>query len=170
MPISFDTDICLVSVKLGGTGRHEVALFLEDPESPYPQKLINWAKVDVANTFIYLCSITFPKLAITWFYVGIFTARRYRVAGYVTTGMIVATALGGILCSFFICRPFAYLWDPTIEGGKCGDVVGGYRYSGFPNVVTDVILLVLPLPSLYRLHVDLSVKIGLFITFLIGSA
>ena len=44
-----------------------------------------------------------------------------------------------------------------------------YRVIGFPNLLSDVVLLILPLPAIAKLHVDIGVKIGLFITFLSGS-
>lgn len=38
------------------------------------------------------------------------------------------------------------------------------------NAVTDFILLVLPMPILWRLHISLSKKVQLIVMFTLGSA
>ncbi|KAF2464529.1 uncharacterized protein BDR25DRAFT_155204, partial [Lindgomyces ingoldianus] len=117
----------------------------------------------------YTQSIMFPKLSILCLYMKIFTRRRYRTAAYATGLIILLTGLTMIIADFTMCRPFAYFWDKTIPGGKCVNLMAAYRYIGIPNLITDVLLLVLPLPAIYKLHVGLGVKIGLFATFISGS-
>lgn len=43
------------------------------------------------------------------------------------------------------------------------------RWSTLPNILTDVIMLILPLPSIWNLQLRTPLKIGLTITFLTGS-
>jgi hypothetical protein len=44
-----------------------------------------------------------------------------------------------------------------------------FRYGSIPNLVTDVVVLILPLPLVWGLHVSSKEKIGLLVTFLLGS-
>jgi hypothetical protein len=44
-----------------------------------------------------------------------------------------------------------------------------FRYGSIPNIVTDVVMLILPMPLIWGLHVSTKVKIGLLVTFLLGS-
>jgi hypothetical protein len=44
-----------------------------------------------------------------------------------------------------------------------------FRYGSIPNIVTDVMMLILPMPLIWSLHVSPKVKIGLLVTFLLGS-
>jgi hypothetical protein len=153
-------------VKNGGAGRHIEYLLLTDPN-----KIIYRTKLDKVLEYTYLTSVLFPKLAIVALYLRIFSDSGlfYRFTAYITAAIITITWVAGIFLASFICVPFAYYWDRQIPGGKCGDQMLAYRVISIPNVVTDIILLLLPLPVLYKLQVRLPVKVGLLITFLIGS-
>lgn len=74
-----------------------------------------------------------------------------------------------VFTATFQCSPVAYAWDKTIRGGTCINEQAYYRYISLPNVITDAVMLVLPLPLVWRLHTSLSQKIGLTVIFLTGS-
>jgi hypothetical protein len=67
------------------------------------------------------------------------------------------------------CRPLSYVWDKSIHGGRCIDQVAMFRFGAIPNTATDVFMLVLPMPLLWKLKVSLKMKIGLFLTFILGN-
>ncbi|KAH8691694.1 hypothetical protein GQ44DRAFT_695530 [Phaeosphaeriaceae sp. PMI808] len=156
----------ILMVMNGGAGRHIEYLLLTDPNV-----IIYRTKLDKVLEYTYLTSVLFPKLSIVCLYLRIFSdsGRFYRFTAYTTAGIITATWVAGIFLASFICVPFAYYWDRQIPGGKCGNQMLAYRVISIPNAVTDLILLILPLPVLYTLHVKLPVKIGIFLTFLTGS-
>lgn len=92
---------------------------------------------------------------------------------------IIASVLGAFIIAWcitylalivFNCRPIRYFWDKSIPGGKCiGD---GYLESyllGAGNIVTDIAVLVLPIPWLVRLKLGRGKKMALIVTFVIGS-
>lgn len=62
-----------------------------------------------------------------------------------------------------------YLWNKKIPGGRCISQAYLFRYGSIPNIVTDVPLLILPMPLVWKLHVSAKVKAGLFVTFLLGG-
>ena len=66
------------------------------------------------------------------------------------------------------CIPIAALWTPTIQG-KCIDLVKFYIGNTIPNVLTDIALLLLPLPFVWRLHVATPQKIVVAGAFIIGG-
>ncbi|KAF2441995.1 hypothetical protein P171DRAFT_522905 [Karstenula rhodostoma CBS 690.94] len=154
----------ILFVKIGGAGRHALAWMLEDP-----QVIVTWLKICKIEEYTWNLSVAFPKLAILSLYMRIFTTRKYRIAAYTSGVFVIINLVAGLALSSSICTPLAYSWDKSIPGGKCGNVMAAYRYIGFPNMIADIILLALPLPAIYKLHVDLAVKIGILITFLSGS-
>ncbi|KAF2117349.1 hypothetical protein BDV96DRAFT_644773 [Lophiotrema nucula] len=156
--------VILLSVTLGLTGRHLIALQLENPS-----KITTFLKLTKVIEFLYLLSTTFPKLAILALYKRIFPSRPYQIATYTVAALVLLTCVGGVLTSLTICRPFAYHWNKTISGGHCGDSTAEYQYIGIPNIVTDLLILALPMPGIYKLHTDMPIKFGLFLTFLAGS-
>jgi hypothetical protein len=60
------------------------------------------------------------------------------------------------------CRPLAYNWDPTIPGGICGDRNKVYISSAALNVVTDFMVIGLPL------ELPLSHKLDILFMFTMG--
>jgi hypothetical protein len=156
-----------VIVEIGGGGRHVEAVLIQDPTGGI---LITRSKIEKAVELIYVLAITCSKLVLLCLYMRIFnTSRRYRLATYFVASIVVLNWLADLISSFTICKPFASQWDHSIPGGKCGDIIRVYQFISIPNIVTDVMMLALPLPALYKLHVDLGTKISLFVTFMMGS-
>lgn len=134
-----------------------------------PQKIINWLKIDAGMEYVYVASVSLPKLTILALYMRIFPAKPYRIVAYAIGALVIVTWIASYLSSSLTCRPFAYRWDKTIPGGMCGNLMAGYRSISVPGVFADFLILVLPLPAIYKLHVELPVKIGLFLTFTLAS-
>ncbi|KAL9046218.1 MAG: hypothetical protein Q9214_000893 [Letrouitia sp. 1 TL-2023] len=62
----------------------------------------------------------------------------------------------------------AFLWDPTIPGGHCINVQQFLKWMTFPNVLTDIVILVLPVKIAWSLDLPTSQKVALTITFSAG--
>jgi hypothetical protein len=70
-----------------------------------------------------------------------------------------------ILEALLLCCPLAFNWDPTISGGVCGDHNKVYISSGALNVVTDIMIIVLPVPHLLQLKLPPRHKLGVLFMF-----
>ena len=77
-------------------------------------------------------------------------------------------ALATVLMGFLMCKPFAFNWDQTIPDGQCGNQVLSYQVTGALNLLTDLIVLLLPMPYLYGLNLALYKKVVLMVTFAVG--
>lgn len=77
-------------------------------------------------------------------------------------------AISVILEALLLCRPFAFNWDPTIPGGVCGDRNRVYVSAGVLNVVTDFMVIALPVPHILGLKLVLRRKLGLLFMFTMG--
>lgn len=69
--------------------------------------------------------------------------------------------------SIFICRPLALYWDPTLPG-HCGNLIVLWIITGTLNILTDLAILILPMPYLYSLEIATYRKMVLIATFGIG--
>jgi hypothetical protein len=69
----------------------------------------------------------------------------------------------------FACNPVARSWDATITGGKCINQPSLYIATAVANILSDIILFVLPIPMVVKLQIPLMQKIGLGVIFTIGS-
>jgi hypothetical protein len=78
-------------------------------------------------------------------------------------------AVSVTLEALLLCRPLAANWDPTTQGGVCGDRDTVYVSSGALNVMTDLMVIALPLPHILRLNLALHRKLGLLFMFSMGT-
>ncbi|KAF2148153.1 hypothetical protein K461DRAFT_233625 [Myriangium duriaei CBS 260.36] len=154
---------CLFVIHAGGVGWHLVVV-----ELTMPEKLVPWRKGLFINPILYIAAILFGKLAILIFYSRIFVTRSQRIATYSLIAITIAIGIANSIASVLECIPLQHLWDRNIEG-SCFDIPAFYRYSTMPNVITDVAMLLLPIPTVWNLHTSLRVKLGLTVTFLAGS-
>ncbi|KAJ2997444.1 hypothetical protein NUW58_g650 [Xylaria curta] len=156
--------LCLVIALTGGSGRRTayLLLFAKDTLSLYQ-------KLRTAVEFLYVLGAALPKVALLFLYIRMFPDRKIQILSWITLAVVILHFLTtGVIVSFTICQPFSYKWDQTGEG-KCGDVLLVYKFYGIPNIITDVAILLIPLPILLRLRMGKIEKIGIILTFLTGS-
>jgi hypothetical protein len=152
-------------VYYGGIGYHVVWL-----AENHPLALVTFAKLQVSFTILYSASVTFPKLAILGLYQRIFTEKPYRIIAYILMGIVTTAFIVLIICTVAQCIPLGYLWNKKGHpGGHCFNTSAFWRYGSVPNIVTDVVMLFLPLPCIWKLQLSRRDKIGLVITFFTGS-
>ncbi|KAK1657062.1 integral membrane protein [Colletotrichum godetiae] len=111
----------------------------------------------------------FTKLSLLTFYLHLSPQKWFRIS--VWTGIAVVslyTACITILMLFH-CNPVRKAFDFTITGGKCLDVGILYMATAVSNIITDVMLFILPMPMIFSLRMKMASKIGAVIIFAIGS-
>ena len=110
------------------------------------------------------------KLSILFLYRRIFRpARKLIAATEIVSWVLVAWCLALTFTIIFSCQPVAFFWDRTIKGGSCIDELKmGYGMTA-TNVVTDFIVLFLPVPELRKVQTSTARKRAMFGMFLLGS-
>ena len=108
------------------------------------------------------------RASILVLYIRIFRTKSFRITCYVVHGFNFAFFVSTILSTMLICQPFAYNWNKTIRGGKCGDEKSLELYLGIFNLFLDVCLVVLPMPVLWGLQMALNKKLMLSSMFGLG--
>ncbi|KAH6623822.1 hypothetical protein F5144DRAFT_372451 [Chaetomium tenue] len=127
----------------------------------------NILKMLVAYELIYATSISTIKLSILLFYLRVFVNRGLRMATVAALIFVSVWSIGNFLQVFLICRPFAKTYTPLMEG-ECGDQVASFIAIGSFNIITDVIILTLPLPTVWALKMSTPAKLGMTGVFLVG--
>lgn len=154
----------IASVEIAGVGRHLIVVAETDPS-----KLVDWAKIIIAVPSIYLGAVSLPKLAILAFYLRIFPLGFPRFVTFVSIAIIITTFVVNFIVSLVECVPLAYLWDKTIPDGHCININMWLRYGPLPNILTDLLMLVLPMPAIWAMNASCKTKIGVSLTLLTGS-
>lgn len=73
-----------------------------------------------------------------------------------------------ILIQIFSCNPVNGFWDTSVPS-TCVNAAHFYIAVAVPNIITDVIMLCLPLQMVWRLQTSLIQKIALSFTFMTGG-
>lgn len=111
----------------------------------------------------------FVKLSILHFYTVIFHLKWFRIAAYTVMVLAVLYSLAALLEIFLSCFPMPYLWDPLGNpGGSCINLAQSWLAVGLTNLIEDVLIILLPLPVLWRLKLDTRRKLALSAIFSLG--
>ena len=122
-----------------------------------------------AYEVIYGLSIGLTKISILLFYSRIFKDRTFKLALYVTLGLVAAFTFAIEVAVLAQCQPAHALWDITYTPRKCMDLRTFFIGSGVPNIILNVIILVLPLPMVWALEIERRHKLALSGVFLLGG-
>lgn len=108
------------------------------------------------------------KLALLSFYLQISPQRWFRVSVWATIGIVVTYSPVITLLLIFSCRPVRMSWDSSMTG-DCIDRPALYIATALANIVTDVILFILPSKMLLGLRMKWSQKAIAMFVFALGS-
>ncbi|KAI4671176.1 uncharacterized protein J4E88_009209 [Alternaria novae-zelandiae] len=67
------------------------------------------------------------------------------------------------------CKPFAKNIDVTITEGQCLNKAALYIATGVLNIITDIMVIILPIPMVLRLQMSRERKIMVIGIFSVGS-
>lgn len=126
------------------------------------------AKQLVAYQSVYYAAMSSVKLSYLWFYLRIFPQPEFRKWIWICMGLIGGYWLGSMLQIFLICRPFEMNWNPMIPGGHCASYNVAFVTIGIFNMITDLIIMLLPIPFIRKLQMAVGTKLGLVAIFAIG--
>ena len=110
------------------------------------------------------------KTSILIFYLSLSISQ--RVFRWTTIMTLVVVNIAGLALTFlniFVCRPMSTIFiNPKPDYAHCTDIVTLYLSSAPVNIVTDLVILLLPMPVLKSLRLPRKQKLILYITFGFG--
>lgn len=110
------------------------------------------------------------KTSILIFYLTLSVSQ--RVFYWTTIMTLVIVNVSGLALSFlniFVCRPMSIIFtNPKPDYARCTDIVTLYLSSAPVNIVTDLLILLLPMPVLKGLRLPRKQKLILYVTFGFG--
>ncbi|KAJ6103833.1 NRPS-like enzyme [Penicillium sp. IBT 16267x] len=128
--------------------------------------IVVWGHYIIIIPLIYFSAVVPAKLTVIHLYLNIFTSKKLRMICFIVTAIILGNWFGTTVAGFLACRPLSYFW--TMKG-TCVNTNAFFRWSGLANVFTDFIMLLLPIPMVWQLQASVRLKMGIAITFLLGS-
>jgi hypothetical protein len=117
----------------------------------------------------YATTLGLIKISICLFLMRIFSAaNRFRMYAWIVIASATAWSILVILTAFVLCTPFAFSWDNTIPGGKCADQTAWFIAIGVLDLTVDLMILVLPMPVIWKLQLPVGNRIALLGIFCVG--
>ncbi|PSR79794.1 hypothetical protein BD289DRAFT_485381 [Coniella lustricola] len=151
-------------VTLGGTGRH-----ITDVEAVDPSAVVLTLQLILPFEALYGITLMLVKFSMLRFYARIFAINKtFTIAVWTAATVIFLWMVSVVLETFLLCRPLAYNWDTTIADGTCGNRQAVYVGAGVSNMVTDFMVLLLPVPFVWKLKMPTASKMGLLGIFCLG--
>ena len=74
-----------------------------------------------------------------------------------------------VIRMFYLCFPFAYTWNRSIEDGSCVNLTAAYLSVALINLALDAIIIALPMPVLWTLQMPTKKKIAISAIFGLGA-
>ncbi|KAF4468469.1 benzoate 4-monooxygenase cytochrome [Fusarium albosuccineum] len=150
------------SVSIGGLCHHA----WEMPIEVYEKHMLS--SYIVAPIFITCNGLS--KTSLLTVYPQISPQKWFRITIWAAISMVASytIVIAGLL--LFGCQPIRTAWDPYSFGtGKCVDLAVLYIAIAVANIVSDVVLFIIPIPTIVRLKMPKAQKVGAAIMFGIGS-
>ncbi|KYG44672.1 hypothetical protein M433DRAFT_293227 [Acidomyces richmondensis BFW] len=117
----------------------------------------------------YTLSMAASKLSIAFFYLRVFGSMRWmRIGCNIVIGMVGTWTIACILIGIFQCRPVSKAWNITLPG-YCIDLSIFFVVQRSTNLVSDIMLLSLPVKAVMGLQASLAKRVSLVIAFLLGG-
>jgi len=129
----------------------------------------------------YGIALGFVKLSILFFYRAIASQVTFRRLVNTTIGFVCLYTFASTVASIFQCEKPSDSWNTTgyfnsfdrnpktkPQKFKCYDPIRLWVFSAAVNLLTDVIILLLPIPALLSLRVPMSKRLALVGIFSIG--
>jgi len=124
----------------------------------------------VSTQIIWAAALPFVKTSILLLYIRIFGRLRYmRIMAWVVGVINFAYGFTVMLVCALQCVPLQSLWDMTITDKRCINSGLFFILGSIPDFVTDLIILLLPLPAIWQLHTSTAQKAGITGVFALGS-
>ena len=118
--------------------------------------------------FLYNTGITLVKISALFFYARVFrVSKGFRTCLWITGALVVCWWITLDIIAVCACIPPKKQWDTDI-GGRCLNSYSAFIAAAAPNVLIDVIILVLPLPTIWNLHLSIHRKLNLAAVFVVG--
>jgi hypothetical protein len=128
---------------------------------------LTYCKALWASVPVYQASLSLTKISILLQYRRVFVGSDIQRIITGSIGVIVVYGLWSVFATAFMCTPVSYFWDSSI-GGHCLSRLGVWFANASLNIITDVVICLMPVPVLNRLSLPPKQKYALIAVFCLG--
>ncbi|KAI9717350.1 MAG: hypothetical protein M1828_007238 [Chrysothrix sp. TS-e1954] len=153
----------IIGVVHGGDGIHTATLATKAPTA-----VVTLLKTYLAVLILWLTASVLIKLSILFLYLDLFGENgRFRIACYGTMGLVFAYFVA-VFCYFMLlCHPLSKQWNQA-EPGHCSSLVTEQLTTAVLLMALDLVIIFLPMPTIWDLKMSLKKKISVSLVFGLG--
>lgn len=132
-----------------------------------PEKVARIARLLLVSEVIYIWHMCWTKLSVLLMYYRIFHFPVFKMLVIGVGSFVVMWAVAATFLFTFICVPTEKLWNPSLPG-HCISEMGVWVANASSTIFSDIAILILPIPQVWKLNTRTSEKIGLTFVFGLG--
>ncbi|KAK5630235.1 hypothetical protein RRF57_005950 [Xylaria bambusicola] len=130
-----------------------------------PARLVVFYKLFYMTDLTWITLVVLIKVSILHFYSVTFPIKWFRYLVYGVMAFAIAFWVAAFFSQVFFCIPPQKLWLQNIPG-QCGNLVTIKIVVASTDLGIDIVVIALPMPLLWKLHLAAAKKISL--TFIFG--
>ncbi|KAL8704957.1 MAG: hypothetical protein Q9201_001903 [Fulgogasparrea decipioides] len=130
-------------------------------------KFASW--IFIAIEIVWNAATICVRVSMLLLYMRIFPVRKFHLICWANVGFNGLVFMSIVLGTCLICTPITWSFDKSDPNGKCGDLQSFERYTAVMSLITDAIIVVLPMPMLWGLQMKMQKKVGISIVFGLGA-
>ena len=120
----------------------------------------------------YTVSLNLTKLSVLQQYLRFLVKKPIRKACWTVTIIVILYSIVAVALCIFTCQPVSYFWNQVLDKsgsqGHCLNELGLWTANASFNIISDLVVLSLPMRALYEIHLPRKQKLGLLIVFALG--
>ncbi|CAG9982304.1 unnamed protein product [Clonostachys byssicola] len=138
---------------------------------------LEYETITTALKYFYICEsfyilgLALCKVSVLFFYLRIFPCHKFLIATYISMAIIMVPSVVLIFVQIFQCKPIHWVWHGwrfAYYRDRCMDIHTITFVAAGLNIFQDCVVLLLPLPSVFRLKMEKKSKWGIIVMFSLG--
>lgn len=125
----------------------------------------------VQNIYIsistYCATIGLTKIAILIQYHRVFPTQKFRIWCWILLAIMISYTIATVVACIFVCTPVNKFWQPQVDG-HCINTFASWFSNAILNVVTDLVIIITPMPVIRSLKLPKKQKYLLMGVFAFG--
>ncbi|KAL1985736.1 hypothetical protein VTN96DRAFT_7484 [Rasamsonia emersonii] len=129
-------------------------------------------KILWAYEFFYGAVIPTTKMSLIMFYHRVFPVRPVTIALRFCASLVLGWLVAIYIVVIVQCQPYTYFWEQYVNPaakGKCVNFYAFYVSNASLSVLTDFMILLIPIPMVMRLRMPLSQRLVVCGIFALGG-
>lgn len=120
---------------------------------------------------VHTIPIMFAKLSILFFYRRVFRGPSFSAISWATIILVIVWGIGFFFSILFECVPIdlSLKAPPGTPGVYCINQTANFWALSISDVVVDLIILIIPIPFVWKLKMPVRHKIAVSVMFLLGA-